>query len=186
MGLQVRRSDCPKLVRQLLKDMLKSLLQYGDKDKLMEILKEFGENKWRLLKPWEKGSPKACNKLTQYTEEYFRTKKCSVGQVMASINWNMLIDMYKDNKTPKILDGNKIIVCKLKPNNAFGMTSVAFPVDLVTFPQWFKELPFDEQSMKDSVVDNTIDTIFGVLGWKLTLESAMNKVDDLDGFLSFV
>ena len=186
MGLQVRRSDCPKLVRQLLKDMLKSLLQYGDKDKLMEILKEFGENKWRLLKPWEKGSPKACNKLTQYTEEYFRTKKCSVGQVMASINWNMLIDMYKDNKTPKILDGNKIIVCKLKPNNAFGMTSVAFPVDLVSFPQWFKELPFDEQSMKDSVVDNTIDTIFGVLGWKLTLESAMNKVDDLDGFLSFV
>ena len=77
-------------------------------------------------------------------------------------------------------------MCKFKPNNAFGMTSVAFPVDLVAFPQWFKELPFDEQSMKDSVVDNTIDTIFGVLGWKLTLESAMNKVDDLDGFLSFV
>lgn len=186
MGLQVKRSDCPQLVRNLLKEMLKSVLQYGDKEKLVEILKEFGENKWKLLKPWEKGSPKACNKLSYYTQQYFETKKCSVGQVMASINWNMLIDMYKDKKTQKILDGNKIIVCKLKPNNAFNMTSVAFPVDLNIFPEWFKNLPFDEQSMKDSVVDKTIETIFGVLGWKLTLESAMNKVDDLDGFLSFV
>ena len=186
MGLQVKRSDCPQLVRNLLKDMLKSLLQYGSKDKLIDILKEFGENKWKLLKPWEKGTPKACNKLTYYTEQYIVTKKCSVGQVMASINWNMLIDIYKDKRTPKILDGNKVIVCKLKPNNAFNMNSVAFPVDLAIFPEWFKSLPFDEQSMKDSVVDNTIDTIFGVLGWKLSLESALNKVDDLDGFLTFV
>ena len=66
------------------------------------------------------------------------------------------------------------------------MNSVAFPVDLDIFPEWFKSLPFDEQSMKDSVVDTTIDTIFGVLGWKLSLESALNKVDDLDGFLTFV
>ena len=186
MGLQVKRSDCPQLVRNMLKDMLKSLLQYGSKDKLIDILKEFGENKWKLLKPWEKGTPNACNKLTYYTEQYIATKKCSVGQVMASINWNMLIDIYKDNRTPKILDGNKIIVCKLKPNNAFNMNSVAFPVDLDIFPEWFKSLPFDEQSMKDSVVDTTIDTIFGVLGWKLSLESALNKVDDLDGFLTFV
>lgn len=186
MGLQVKRSDCPQLVRNMLKDMLKSLLQYGSKDKLIDILKEFGENKWKLLKPWEKGTPNACNKLTYYTEQYIATKKCSVGQVMAAINWNMLIDIYKDNRTPKILDGNKVIVCKLKPNNAFNMNSVAFPVDLDIFPEWFKSLPFDEQSMKDSVVDTTIDTIFGVLGWKLSLESALNKVDDLDGFLTFV
>lgn len=186
MGLQVKRSDCPQLVRNLLKDMLKSLLENGDKQQLLDILKEFGENKWQLLKPWEKGTPKACNKLTYYTENYFKTGKCSVGQVMAAINWNMLIDMNNDKLTPKILDGDKIIVCKLKPNNAFGMTSIAFPVDLTIFPQWFKSLPFDEQSMKDSVIDNTIDTIFGVLGWKLTLENAMNSNNDLEGFLSYV
>lgn len=186
MGLQVKRSDCPQLVRNLLKDMLKSLLQYGNKEKLNEILKDFGENKWKLLKPWEKGTPKACNKLTYYTEQYMATKKCSVGQVMASINWNILIDVFKDKKTPKILDGNKIIVCKLKPNNAYNMNSIAFPVDLAIFPDWFKSLPFDEQSMKDSVVDTTIDTIFGVLGWKLSLENAMNELDDLEGFLNYV
>lgn len=185
MGIQTQRSDTPLVVRKLLKDMLFKLLVDGTKDDMLSILKEFGENKWKLLNPWEKGTPKACNKLTQYTEQYFKTGKCSVGQVMAAINWNMLIDMNNDKTTPKILDGDKIIVCKLKPNNAFGMTSVAFPVDLAIFPEWFKKLPFDEQSMKDSVVDNTIDTIFGVLGWKLTLENAMMADNDLDGFLSY-
>ena len=105
---------------------------------------------------------------------------------MAAINWNRLIDIYNDGKSPKILDGNKVIVCKLKPNNQFNMSSVAYPLDINVLPEWFKKLPFDEQSMKDSVVDQTIDTVFGVLGWKLTLESAMNEIDDLDGFLTFV
>lgn len=186
MGIQVSRSDCPKIIRDLLKKMLESVLTEGSKEKLIEILKDFGENKWKLLKPWEKGSPKACNKLAYYTQQYNETKKCSVGQVMAAINWNRLIDIYNDGKSPKILDGNKVIVCKLKPNNQFNMSSVAYPLDINALPEWFKKLPFDEQSMKDSVVDQTIDTVFGVLGWKLTLESAMNEIDDLDGFLTFV
>lgn len=186
MGIQVSRSDCPKIIRDLLKKMLESILTEGSKEKLIEILKDFGENKWKLLKPWEKGSPKACNKLAYYTQQYNETKKCSVGQVMAAINWNRLIDIYNDGKSPKILDGNKVIVCKLKPNNQFNMSSVAYPLDINVLPEWFKKLPFDEQSMKDSVVDQTIDTVFGVLGWKLTLESAMNEIDDLDGFLTFV
>lgn len=185
MGLQVKRSDCPLLVRNLLKEMLQSLLQYGSKDKLKEILKEFGKNKWGLLNAWDKGTPKACNKLTFYTEQYNKTKKCSVGQVMAAINWNRLLDIFSDKKSPKILDGNKIIVCKLKPNNQFSMSSIAYPIDISILPEWFKMLPFDEQSMKDSVVDNTIDTIFGVLGWKLSLENVMNEVDDLDGLLTY-
>lgn len=186
MGIQTSRSDCPQIIRDLLKKMLESILTEGSKEKLIEILRDFGNNKWSLLKPWEKGSPKACNKLTFYTEQYNKTKKCSVGQVMAAINWNRMLEMYNDRISPKILDGNKVIVCKLKPNNIFGMKSIAYPLDINVLPEWFKKLPFDEQSMKDSVVDQTIDTAFGVLGWKLTLESAMNEVNDLDGFLTFV
>ena len=97
-----------------------------------------------------------------------------------------LIDMYKDSKTPKILDGAKVIVCKLNPHNQFGMASVAFPVDMTRFPKWFKDLPFDEQSMKESVVEKTIESIFGVLDWDLSMANAMNQVGDLEGFLEFV
>lgn len=186
MGIQVSRSDCPLIIRNLLKKMLESVLTVGTKEALVNILKSFGENDWDKLNAWEKGSPRTCNKLTQYTEEYKRTKKCSVGQVMASINWNMMVDMMDDKRSPKILDGNKVIVCKLKSNNPMGMKSIAYPMEITQLPSWFKKLPFAEQDMEDSVVDRTIETVFGVLGWKLTLKDIINEDnDDLNNILTF-
>lgn len=186
MGIQVKRSDCPQIVRDLLKKLLESVLTYGDRDKLLDILKDFAKTKWSKLQPWEKGTPKACNKLTFYGEEYKKTGKCSVSQVMGAINWNHLIDVNDDKKTPKILDGDKVIVVKLKKNNGMGMNTVSIPVDLTRKPKWFKELPFDEQSMEDSIIDKTIETVFGVLGWKLTLTNAMNHNEDvLSDILTF-
>ena len=67
-----------------------------------------------------------------------------------------------------------------------NMSSVAYPVDMTVFPKWFKQLPFDEQSMKESVVEKTVESIFGVLDWDLSLEKAMNDHGDLDGLLTFV
>ena len=185
MGIQVARSDTPKLVRDLLKKMLQSILVDGTKEKLYEILKEFGETKWSQLKPWEKGRPKACNKLDFYSKEYAKTGKCSVGQVLAAINWNKLIEVNNDKLSPKILDGNKVMVCNLNQNNPYGMKSIAFPIDLITLPQWFKDLPFAEQDMEDSIIDKTLDTVFKAVNWKLTLSDAMKTTDDLDGFLTF-
>jgi DNA polymerase elongation subunit (family B) len=186
MGIQVARSDTPKLVRGLLKDMLQSILVEGTKEKLYEILKEFGKTKWSQLEPWEKGRPKACNKLKFYTDEYNRTGKCSVGQVMASINWNKLIDANNDKISPKILDGDKVIVCSLNPNNAYNMKSIAYPIDLINLPKWFKELPFAEQDMEDSIIDTTLDTIFKAVNWKLRLSDAMRTNDDINDFITFL
>ncbi len=186
MGIQTKRSDLNVTVKNMLKTMLEKLLTDGSKDDLLSIIRDFGYNEWDKLNPWDKGTPKACNKLEFYTNQYNETKKCSVGQVMAAINWNRMIDMYQDKMTPKILDGNKVIVCKLKPNNAFGMTSIAYPIDLEILPQWFKTLPFDEQKMEGSVIDTTIETIFGVLNWNLNMSTAMKSNDDLDGFLTYV
>lgn len=186
MGLQVQRSDTPKVVRAMLKKMLEKLLTDGNKDDLLTIIRDFYNNSWDKLEPWQKGTPKACNKMTYYTEQYFKTKKCSVGQIMAAINWNLMIDMNKDKRSPKILDGNKVIVCKLKNNNSFGMKSIAYPVDLTIFPKWFKSMPFDEQEMEGCVIDTTIDSIFGVLNWSLSMSAALNTMDDMDGFLTYV
>ncbi len=48
-----------------------------------------------------------------------------------------------------IQDGFKVIVCKLKPN-PLGLTSVAYPVDQLILPQWFKDLPFDDELIERS------------------------------------
>ena len=187
-GLQIQRSDTPMLVRKLLKTMMESLLTDGDREKLVDIIRNFYNNEWNLLKPWEKGSPKAVNGLTKYTNDYKENPKARVpGHVMASINYNRLLEMFNDTSTTRILDGNKIVVCKLKKNNPFNMTSVAYPRDLNDVPEWFSKLPFDESNMSDTIVDTTMDSIFGSLNWNLSMKSAIQpEISDLDGFLTLV
>ena len=186
MGIQVARSDVHPSVKELLKKMLNSVLTDGSKEKLVELMRDFGNNEWSKLDPWEKGTPRTCNKLNAYTIEYNKTGKCSVGQVMASINWNRMIDMMGDKKSPKILDGNKVVVCKLNEKNPFGMKSIAYPNDIARLPKWFKQLPFAEQDMRDSVIDKTVETVFGVLGWDLSLKSCMdNDTSALEGVINF-
>ena len=186
MGIQVARSDVHKSVKDLLKKMLNSILTDGTKEKLIEILGDFAENEWGKLDPWEKGTPRTCNKLNFYTKEYNKTGKCSVGQVMARINWNRMIDMMGDKKSPKILDGNKVVVCKLNDKNPFGMKSIAYPNDIARLPKWFKQLPFAEQDMGDSAVDKTIETVFGGIGWDLSLASSTkSNNEELESIISF-
>lgn len=186
MGIQVARSDTHPLVKELLKKMLNSVLTDGSKEKLVEIMRNFGNKDWGKLNAWDKGTPRTVNKLDFYTKEYNKSGKCSVGQVMASINWNRMLEMMGDKKSPKILDGDKVIVCKMKPNNPFGYKSIALPNTITRVPKWFKQLPFDEQSMVDSAIDKTIETVFGVIGWNLTLKDAMETSnEDLESILTF-
>jgi DNA repair exonuclease SbcCD nuclease subunit len=71
-----------------------------------------------------------------------------------------------DNYSLSIQDGQKVIVCKLK-SNVLNMTSVAYPTDEAHLPEWFKELPFDEATMRDTIVDQKVDNLLGVLNWDL-------------------
>ena len=186
MGLQIQRSDTPMLVRTLLKNMMMSLLVDGSKEKLIEIIKKFKTEDWSKLLPWEKGTPKAVNKLNYYSDELRKDLKARVpGHVLASINWNRLIDAYEDKVSPKVMDGDKVLVCKVKAGNQFGLKSIALPRDINTVPEWFKKLPFDEQSMKDSVVDKTMDSIFGVLNWGLSLGLVQEENEELNSILTF-
>ena len=67
------------------------------------------------------------------------------------------------------------------------MTSIAYPRDLNDVPEWFSKLPFDEADMSDTIVDTTMDSIFGSLNWNLSMKSAMQTIDDdLGGFLTLV
>jgi hypothetical protein len=88
------------------------------------------------------------------------------GHTRASINWNYLRRMNGDNYSMKIVDGMKIVVCKLK-DNPLGITSIAYPVDEIRLPDWFKELPFDDAAMEQALVDEKIENIIGVLNWNL-------------------
>ena len=82
--------------------------------------------------------------------------------------------MNGDNHSPKIVDGMKIIVCKLKPN-PMGYSSVAYPIDVAHIPEWFKELPFDNESMESAIVDKKVENLLGVLKWDLTANTSIKS-----------
>ena len=58
-----------------------------------------------------------------------------------------------------------------------GLTSIAYPVDQLILPQWFKDLPFDDEGMIEALITKKIDNLLGVLGWDLT-EAKDNEVFD--------
>ena len=85
-------------------------------------------------------------------------------------------------RSQKIIDGMKIIVCKLKPN-PLNFTSIAYPVDELRLPQWFIDLPFDDEAMEQTLVDEKIDNLLGVLNWDIRSNTDVKSTfDDLFSF----
>ena len=77
----------------------------------------------------------------------------------------------------EIMDGFKVVVCKLK-SNALGYTSIAYPTDQLRLPEWFKELPFDDNLMESTLVDEKISNLLGVLKWDLRANTDTNSTFD--------
>ena len=166
MGLDLKRADTPKYVQEFLMDVLEMVLQRGkNREDVIERVKEF-KRVMVAQDSWTKGSPKSVNNLTKHTQIFDKTGKCGVGHARAAINWNYLRRMNSDNYSQQIVDGMKIIVCKLKPN-PLGFNSIAYPVDELRLPAWFKELPFDDGAMESTLVDEKVDNLLGVLNWDI-------------------
>jgi DNA polymerase elongation subunit (family B) len=184
MGLDLKRSDTPKYVQEFLMSVLKLTLAGKKQEEIAEAIKEF---KLKLAEQasWTKGSPKSANSLTSYQEleNNSSTGKANMpGHVRAALNWNRLRNMHSDNYSIKIVDGMKIVVCKLKPN-ALNFTSVAYPVDELRLPQWFTDLPFDDLAMEETLVDKKIENLLGVLDWDLRSKTDTNSTfNDLFSF----
>jgi DNA polymerase elongation subunit (family B) len=177
MGLDLKRADTPKYIQEFLMNVLQMVLQQGKgREEVIEAIKDFK----RILTAqdsWTKGSPKGVNKLTYYgdLESKSATGRANMpGHVRAALNYNYLRRVNGDQYSQQIIDGMKVIVCKLK-SNALGFTSIAYPVDELRLPQWFCELPFDDQAMEQTLVDEKINNLLGVLDWDIRSNTDTNS-----------
>ena len=167
MGLDLKRSDTPKVVQEFLSEILLDVLTGGTKQSVIDKVKEF-KLAFAERPAWEKGTPKRVNNLTKYTAEETKLGRANMpGHVRAAMNWNNLKRMHGDNYSMNIVDGMKVIVCKVK-DNPVGYTSVAYPTDESHIPVWFKELPFDDDNMESTIVDQKVENLLGVLEWKIS------------------
>ena len=171
MGLDLKRSDTPKVIQDFLSEILNDVLTGRTREQIIEKIREF-KYIFKERPGWEKGSPKRVNNLTKYAKEEERQGRANMpGHVRAAINWNNLRKMNSDKYSMQIVDGMKTIVCKLK-SNPLGWTSIGYPTDETNLPVWFRELPFDDAEMETTVVDQKLDNLLSVLDWDL--KSATN------------
>jgi DNA polymerase elongation subunit (family B) len=178
MGLDLKRSDTPEFIQNFLSDILEKVLTGHKEEEILDFITDF-RTEFKNRPGWEKGSPKRANNITEYNRKETKAGKANMpGHVRAAINWNTLKRMYGDNYAQGITDGAKVIVCKLK-NNPMGFNSVAYPVDELRLPQWFKDLPFDDAEMEATIIDAKLDNLIGVLEWDIVSTEQTNTFNKL-------
>lgn len=193
MGLDLKRADTPKPMQAFLQTILMDILQGAEEKKILKDIADF-RLEFKKWKSWEKGSPKKVSNLTKYytikknqqnvnvwkAASSKKKKEMIPGHVDASINWNTLLDRHGDKYSMRITDGSRIVVCKLKPNG-LQLKNVAYPVDEPHLPDWFKELPFDDALMEETIIDKKVANLVSVLGWNLKA-TTHSSADDLISF----
>jgi DNA polymerase elongation subunit (family B) len=181
MGLDLKRSDTPEFMQKFLEELLTKVLNNAQESEILERIGEF-RTEFKSRPGWEKGSPKRANNIAEYQEKERKQGKANMpGHVRASINWNTLKRMNGDKYSQQIVDGMKVIVCKVKAN-PLGYTSIAYPVDELRLPKWFQELPFDHAEMETTIINNKLDNLIGVLEWDLESTTQSNTFNSLFDF----
>ena len=181
MGLDLKRSDTPVVIQDFLSEVLTKVLTGTSKEEVLEYITDF-RTEFKTRPGWEKGSPKRANNITEYAAKEKKAGKTNMpGHVRASLNWNTLKRMFDDKYSMNIVDGMKVIVCKIK-DNPMGYVSVAYPVDELRLPQWFKDLPFDDSEMETTVIDEKLENLIGVLEWDISSTRSDNTFSKLFDF----
>lgn len=181
MGLDLKRSDTPVVIQDFLTAVLTKVLNGETKESILTYITDF-RTEFKTRPGWEKGSPKRANNITDYREKERKAGKTNMpGHVRASLNWNTLKRMMDDKYSMNIVDGAKVIVCRIK-DNPMGYTSVAYPVDELRLPQWFKDLPFDDAEMENTVIDEKLENLIGVLEWDISSTRSDNTFAKLFDF----
>ena len=188
MGLDLKRSDTPAFMQDFLSELLLKTLTGAQEEDIIERIIEF-RSEFRNMPAWLKGTPKRVNKLTHYYnseymidpktgDEVYKGKSNMPGHVRAAINYNRMRRMNGDRYSMEIMDGMKTIVCKLK-DNPLGLTSIGYPTDETRLPEWYKELPFDTDTMEEGIITKKIENLLGVMKWDLAKAEDKTTFDSL-------
>jgi len=178
MGMEIVRSDTPAYIQSFLKDCVTELVKNRrDYEYLKRMVHDFRVNTFYKMNAWDRGSPCRVSKLTinaakldnynsKLEEGYVGIKKPTIHfSVVAANNTNHLMQLKGEHHWDTIHDGDKIQVLQLR-DNPYEMKSVALKAGEVYIPDWFKELPFNDEEHERKLIDKKLENIIGsILHW---------------------
>lgn len=184
MGIEIKRSDTPKMIQDALKTGLTMLLNGMTEKEAIAFFTKF-KDELSQKEPWVLGRPSGANAVGHYTDLHYKyingksnIKPRIPGAIAGAIAWNEQLVINNEEHIEPIGDESKVVNCKLKQND-YGYKSIAYLSDRTTFPDWFKALPFDTEEMLQGIFYKKIENIFGVLGWDSNQISKGTKFTDL-------
>jgi DNA polymerase elongation subunit (family B) len=84
MGLDLKRSDTPKVIQDFLSDLLNDVLTGVQREEIVEKIRTF-KYAFKERPAWEKGSPKRVNNLTKYSAAESKEGKANITDVFLDI-----------------------------------------------------------------------------------------------------
>lgn len=186
MGSEMKRSDTPEFIQDLLTDVVIDILSGGIYASI-----ETKINGFRSIFKSDKESDKlefaaikSVNNLDHYFDLYTKAngnisaiKKARIpGHVIASINTNFILKHFNDMSTQPIISGEKVKIFYVK-RNEFGLKAIALSSDEDYFPDWFVEnFELDTKAAEGKLLDNKLERLFAAIGWEVpTHQSALTN-----------
>ena len=174
VGLEIVKSDTTNVEKELLTELVTMILD----DRSMDEVKDRIEDYKRDFKSYpfvDIAKPSSVNTLAKATEQYRTTgtTKSIHYAAKAALIWNL----EKGDDDPEIYPGEKVGILYVKgmPYNA-----IAFPIDMKTFPEWFKKIPIDYDKMwKKS--EKKVTSYLSVMRWDRKSQQE-DKRKDIFGF----
>jgi DNA polymerase elongation subunit (family B) len=164
-GLDVVRSNFPKLFREFMKDVLSDILKFKSQESIDLKIVSLQEN----IKSYslaELAKPTSAKNLDEWVCKGIAFKKGTPAHIKAALGYNFFLELYGlANKVQGIRSGEKIKWVYLK-NNTFNLDAIAFkgysdPPEIMKFI----EQNIDYTRNYESNLQNKLQDFYEALGW---------------------
>ena len=175
MGLEVVKSSTPAVVRTMLKDAIKIIVN-GTNDDLFDFVEKC-RTQFNSLPPEEIAFPRSVNGTEKYSDSTTVYKKGTPMHVRGALMYNMLVRKHKlQDYVPIIKDGEKIKYIHLRVPNPAQENIISFLGDLPADFDLHKYIDYDKQFEKSFL--EPLRFIVDAIQWQI------EKVASLEDFFA--
>lgn len=175
MGVAIKKTDTPKIVQDLLRDVVTMIMDGATFEEVQQFIKHFKldyqEKSWHDI-----GRPMNLNNLAKY-EEMFNATGTLKGipyQVRAAMFYNR----HCTNRDMKLVSGNKIKICYIHhPDSDY----IAIPVDQEILPDWMDDFYIDWKKQWEKV-NKKLEAFLKPIGYDLQTR----KKDNLNSVVTWL
>jgi DNA polymerase elongation subunit (family B) len=165
VGVEIARSTMPKMVKELVKEVMENALLTNDNKHTSTLYRDIYQ-KFISLPITEVSFRSSVQNYQKYSEgaTLSRFNKSTPCHVKASIAHNLLLDELKlTSKYEKIQSGQKVKYFYTS-KNPYKLDAIAFITD---YPKEFNSIKIDYEKMFLKIVAPPIERLYNALNWRL-------------------